>query len=249
MSAIESSPVAPFTYAGATLMTQERGRGDRPIVLIHGIGMGMGVFADLISQLGEAAWTIALDLPGYGSAPEPERVLTMERTADLIAAFLRDRGTGPAVLVGHSMGTQVAVEVAARHPHLVDTLVLVGPTVDRRERSGRQQLLRLLQDVAIESPKVIVRGAREYLRAGPRLGLKMHAMIVHRPEDVYPLVSAPTLVLRGEDDRVASRDWCAFVTASIPGARAAEVPGHGHEAMIRDAAPAAREIERFLRGE
>ena len=248
MSAAES-PVEQFTYAGATLMTREHGRGDRAIVLIHGIGMGMGIFADLISHLGDDAWTIALDLPGYGGAPEPRRVLTMQRTADLVAALLRDRGTGPAVLLGHSMGTQIAVEVAARHPQLVDRLVLVGPTVDPRERTAWQQVLRLLQDVAIESPKVIVRGTREYLRAGPRLRTKMNAMIVHRPEAVYPLITVPTLVLRGEKDCVASRDWCAFVTTSIPGARAAEVRGHGHETMIRDAAPAAREIERFLRGE
>lgn len=109
------------------------------------------------------------------------------------------------------------------------------------------QLMRLVQDLAVESPRVIAVGAKEYFRAGPRVRVKMRAMIVHRPEDVYPLIDAPTLVVRGEKDYVAPREWCAFVTASIPGARSTEIPGHGHEAMIRDAAPTARRIEEFLR--
>jgi pimeloyl-ACP methyl ester carboxylesterase len=238
--------VQPFTYAGATLVVEEHGEGERAVVLIHGIGMGRSVFADLVEHLGGIGLMEALDLPGYGDAPEPARVLTMERTADLVAAFLRHRNIGPAVLIGHSMGTQVAVEVAVRHPELVDRLVLIGPTVNRRERSARMQLLRLAQDLAIESPKVIAIGAKEYVRAGPRRRVKLRAMIVHRPEDVYPLIAAPTLVLRGEEDFVAPRDWCDFVTSSIPHARLAEVADHGHETMIRDAAPAARFIRAFL---
>ena len=51
------------------------------------------------------------------------------------------------------MGTQVAIEVAARHPSLVESVVLIGPTVNRRERTAPQQVLRLAQDLAVESPR------------------------------------------------------------------------------------------------
>jgi pimeloyl-ACP methyl ester carboxylesterase len=60
-------------------------------------------------------------------------------------------------------------------------------------------------------------------------------------------VLTPTLVLRGANDWVCSRAWCRFVTSSLPHARLAEVDGHGHEAMIRDAAPAAALIREFVR--
>ncbi len=237
----------PFAYAGATLVAEEHGDSDPVIVLLHGIGMGRSVFRDLVAHLDGNHRTLAIDLPGYGQAPEPARVLTMERTADLVAAFLRHRGIRPAVIVGHSMGTQVAVEVAARHPELVHRLVLIGPTVNRRERTVARQLMRLAQDLAVESPRVIAAGAKEYVRAGPHIRTKLRAMIVHRPEDVYPLVQAPTLVVRGEKDYVAPREWCAFVVSCLPSGHSTEIPGHGHEAMIRDAAPAARRIEEFLR--
>ena len=251
------SDIASFTHAGATLIgetwhpAQPASPGGEPptYVLIHGIGMGRTIFADLVTHLraSSPARVVAIDLPGYGEAPEPARVLTMERTADLIAAYLRSRSISRAVLVGHSMGTQVAVEVAARHPHSAEQLVLIGPTVNPRERTAVQQMLRLAQDLAVESPRVIFVGAREYVRAGPHLRAKFRAMLVHRPETTYPRVLAPTLVLRGEHDRVCSRAWCRFVAASLPDGRMAEVVGHGHETMIRDAAPAAAIIRGFVR--
>lgn len=238
-----------FTHAGATLIAESTGSGPDTFLLIHGIGMGRAVFADLIENLvgphGRSATTIALDLPGYGDAPEPPRVLTMERTADLVAAYLRAHHPRPAVIVGHSMGTQVAAEVGARHPELVRRLVLVAPTVNWRERSVIRQALRLAQDLAVESPRVIAIGAREYLRAGPHLRGKFHAMLSHAPELAYPRVMAPTLVLRGENDYVSPRDWCRFVVGALRDGHLAEVAGHGHETMIRDAAPAAALITAF----
>lgn len=244
-----SRPVA-FHHAGATLIAQARGDADaaRTFLLVHGIGMGRAIFDDLSGHLvRDGARTIAVDLPGYGDAPEPARVLTMQRTADLLAAYLRAAGDAPVVAVGHSMGSQVVAELAARHPQLVERAVLIGPTVNRRERTARQQILRLAQDIAIESPRVIAIGAREYLRAGPNLRGKFRAMLVHRPEDAYPRVLAPTLVIRGEEDYVCPRSWCRLVIAALPDATSVEIAGHGHETMIRDAEASASAIRRFLR--
>ncbi|WP_127820024.1 alpha/beta fold hydrolase [Microbacterium sp. CPCC 204701] len=235
-----------FTHAGATLVAERRGNGPPVYVLVHGIGMGRTVFADLAKHLGDGE-TIALDLPGYGEAPEPPRVLTIERNADLVAAYLRARVTTPAVIVGHSMGAQVALEVAARHPGTVQGIVLVGPTVEPSARTAPRQLWRLLRDIAVEHPRVIALGTREYLRAGPRLRTKFRAMLVHRPEDVFARVDVPALVLRGEHDIVAPQAWCRRVAEGLPRGRLEEVEGHGHETMIRDAARAAGLIRGFAR--
>lgn len=235
-----------FTHAGATLVAERRRTGPPVYVLVHGIGMGRTVFADLTKHLGDGE-VIALDLPGYGEAPEPPKVLTVERNADLVAAYLRARVRTPVVVVGHSMGAQVALEVAARHPGTVEGIVLIGPTVDPAARSAPRQLWRLLRDIAIEHPRVIALGAREYLRAGPRLRAKFRAMLVHRPEDVLARIHVPALVLRGENDLVAPLAWCRTVAATLSLGRLAEVEGHGHETMIRDAEPSARLIRDFAR--
>ncbi|GAA2010478.1 alpha/beta hydrolase [Microbacterium ulmi] len=238
--------MSTFEHAGATLVVEEHGAGPRSIVLLHGIGMGRTVFGDLVAILRDDYRTLAIDLPGYGAAPEPPRTPTIERTADLVAALLRERALGDVTLVGHSMGSQVAAEVAVRHPSLVDRLVLAAPTVNADERSAARQILRLAQDLAIESPRVVARGAREYLRAGPNLRRKMRAILLHRPELAYPRVAAPTLVLRGALDYVSPQAWCEAVASLLPDGRLVEIEGHGHETMIRDAAPAAAAIREFV---
>lgn len=244
----EDGEIEEFTHDRATVVAERRGdaAASGTVVLVHGIGMGRRVFADLVQRLEEDFLVVALDLPGYGEAPEPERTPAIERMADLVAAYLRHLGRGPVILLGHSMGTQVVTEVAVRHPRTVGRLVLVAPTVDRHHRRALSQLWRLGRDLLGESPRVLLLGGREYLRAGPHLRRKMHAMLVHRPEHSYPRIAAPTLVVRGEHDAVVPQPWFDEVVAAIPDATSFVVAGHHHETLIRTAAPAARELRRWL---
>ncbi|UWF77574.1 MULTISPECIES: alpha/beta fold hydrolase [Microbacterium] len=236
--------IEEFTSGGATLVSEDFGVGDHPIVLLHGIGMGRSVYIDLVSRL--SGRIIGLDLPGFGEAPEPERTLTMERHADLVAAFLRDRGITDAVIIGHSMGAQIAAEVAARHPDVVSGLVLAGPTVNSASRSIRAQAGYLLFDLLHERPVVLWRGAREYLRGGPHLLRKMRATIVHDAKRAYGRVRHPVLVLRGQRDPLAPMSWCREIVDNIPGARFEEIPDHGHGTLISDSWAAAELIRRFV---
>jgi pimeloyl-ACP methyl ester carboxylesterase len=247
---LDDGEIERFSAEGAAVVAERRGNPGASVtfVLVHGIGMGRKVFADLVQRLEPRGLVVAVDLPGYGDAPEPPRTPTIERMADLVAAYVRHLGRGPAVLVGHSMGTQVVVEVAARRPEAVSGIVLVAPTVDPAHRRALSQLARLGRDLVGESLKVLVLGGREYLRAGPNLRAKMRAMLVHRPEDAFPRVQCRALVIRGETDRVSPREWCAEVVAALPDAREIEVAGHGHETLIRDAGPAAAAILDFVDG-
>jgi len=235
-----------FDHGGATLVFEDFGSGARPVVLLHGIGMGRSVYIDLVQRLGGRV--IGIDLPGFGEAPEPRRTLTMERHADLVAAFLRSREVADAVVLGHSMGSQVAAEVAARHPDVVSALILAGPTVDSTARTIRVQFGYLLRDLIGERPTVLWRGAREYLRGGPHLIRKMRATIVHEPEKAYPRVQVPTLVLRGQRDPLAPMTWCHEIVELVPDARFEEIPDHGHGTLISDVGPAAEKIRDFVSG-
>ncbi|MFC7788002.1 alpha/beta fold hydrolase [Microbacterium sp. MAHUQ-60] len=235
-----------FEHGGATLVYEDFGTGARPIVLLHGIGMGRSVFLDFVQRLRHRV--IGLDLPGFGEAPEPARTLTMERHADLVAAYLRTRGITDAVVLGHSMGSQIAVEVAARHPDVVSALVLAGPTVNSAARSIRVQAVYLLRDLIGERPEVLWRGAREYLRGGPHLLRKMRATIVHRPENVYPRVRVPVLVVRGQHDPLAPMTWCREIVDAMPDARFEEIPDHGHGTLISDSQAAAMKVQAFIDG-
>ncbi|MDX2376062.1 alpha/beta hydrolase [Microbacterium sp. LRZ72] len=242
---VSEQPSRTFSHDGSTLVASERGEGETVFVLVHGLGMGRLVFDDLAQILAERGRVIAVDLPGYGEAPEPPRTPTIERMADLVAAYLRGEGLGDVVLVGHSMGSQVATEVAVRHG-LASRLVLIAPSVDASARRTGEQARRLARDLLDESPTVLLLGARAYLHAGPHLRRKIRAMMVHRPENAYPRVTCPALVLRGAEDLVSPRAWCHRVVDLLPTAEYAEIPGHGHETVIKNARPAADRILDWL---
>lgn len=235
--------VVEFPHAGATLISETFGEGEHTFVLLHGIGMGRSVYLDVVRQLNGRV--IAVDLPGFGEAPEPERTLTMERHADLVAAYLRHAGESGVIVIGHSMGSQIAAELAARHPSLVSGVVLAGPTVNSAKRNIRAQASYLLRDLVGERPEVLWRGAREYLRGGPHLIRKMRATIVHEPERAFARIDCPVLVLRGGKDPLAPMSWCREIVDAIPGAELEVIPDHGHGTLISDSEPAAALIHAF----
>lgn len=238
--------VATFSWQGADLVYEDFGSGTPVFVLVHGIGMGRTVFAELIDDLRKFGRVIAIDQPGYGDSPEPPRTPTMERTADFVAALLRELGVREVTAIGHSMGTQVVAELAVRHPELVGELVLIAPTVDESARRIVVQIGRLLADLWGESPKVVILGGFEYLRAGPHLLRKMRAMMVHSPERSYPRITQKTLILRGEHDLVVPEPWAKEAARLIPNAVYDTLPDTSHQSMIRNAGPTTRRVREFL---
>jgi pimeloyl-ACP methyl ester carboxylesterase len=237
--------VGRFERAGGVMVYTRSGtRTGRSFVLVHGIGMGHRVFREVADELGRVGLVYAVDLPGFGDSPEPARALDMSASGDFLAAFIASLHLEDPVIVGHSMGTQVVTEAVVRHPEISRRVVLIAPTVNDRERTAGRQAWRMVQDLALESPKVLAIGMVQYAKAGPRWFIaKLRQMLDHRIEDVLPRLTADTLVIRGEDDYVCPQEWCARVTALLPNsAGLREVGGRGHEAMIRSPEPVAEMI-------
>lgn len=215
----------------------------RTFLLVHGIGMGISYFAQLSSELESYGRVVPIDLPGFGDAAEPVAALTMAQMGALLIDFVEAENLGRPVLVGHSMGTQVVAEAAAQRPDLFPELILVAPTVNRSERTISRQSWRMMQDLFGESPSVISLGFKNYTKTGPRWFVKkLRNMMVHTIEDTLPRIEAHTLVIRGSRDRICPRGWVEEVTALIPDATMEEIPGRGHETMVKDGACVAEYI-------
>lgn len=107
--------------------------GSRPInpkepavILIHGAGMNRTVWqlqTRNIAYMGRQVY--ALDLPGHGrSSGNP--LASIEEMAEWLAKFMDAAGLASATLIGHSMGSLIALEFAARFPERMDRLCLMG---------------------------------------------------------------------------------------------------------------------------
>lgn len=219
---------------GRELKILTRGSGPETFVLVPGIGVSPRYFAPLARELAAFGAVHSVELPGFGGTRAPREALSMQGFARLVRGALDSAGIGPAVLVGHSMGCQITAEMTVAHPELTRALVLLGPTTNRKERSALQQGWRLFQDTLREPPQVNYVVLSDYARSSKRWYFTtVPEMVGHRLEETVAKIDAPTLVLRGERDPIAPREWVAELGRACPDARIAEVPGEAHVAMFR----------------
>ena len=100
--------------------------GGAPLLLVHGWGSDGGDWSAHVPLLAGRHRVLVPDLPGHGRTPDrPGRCSPRAIAADL-AAWLRRKGTGPVVAVGHSMGGQVVAALAVEHPAAVRSVVTVA---------------------------------------------------------------------------------------------------------------------------
>lgn len=98
----------------------------KPMILLHG-GLGASdMFQPILPALAAGRQVIAVDLQGHGRTADIDRPLRTEHMADDIAALIRHLGLERADIVGYSLGGGVALQVAMRHPELVNRLVMIS---------------------------------------------------------------------------------------------------------------------------
>jgi len=114
----------------------EAGQG-APIVLLHQTPRSWDEYREVIPLLAGSNRVIAFDTAGYGNSDTPPAI-SIEAFADAAAEACAALGLGPACVVGHHTGGVIAIDMAARHPGVVERLVLSStPFVDAAARERR----------------------------------------------------------------------------------------------------------------
>lgn len=225
-----------IVHEDSTVHVSSSGAGADTFVLIHGIGVSRRYFRPLADALSRHARVHSVDLPGHGRSPKPRRGPSIPEHADALWATLDQLGVERPILVGHSMGSQIAVEMGRRDRE-VGGVVVLAPTNVPGERSVWRQGLRLGLDTLREPPRVNAIILSDYLlRCGPRWYAKsVPAMLDNHIEEGIRDVEAPVLIVRGEHDPIVPRQWVEDLAARRPGTEVAEVPGEAHVLMYRSA--------------
>jgi pimeloyl-ACP methyl ester carboxylesterase len=113
---------------GLALHYVGEGRGPA-VVLVHGLGGFAESWRYTMAALAPRASVYALDLPGFGRSAKPHGPFRLAYFAEAVHGFLDAMGLGQVSLVGHSLGSAVAVTYALTHPVRVERLALVGGLV------------------------------------------------------------------------------------------------------------------------
>ncbi len=193
---------------------------------------------------------IALSQRGHGESPKPQTGYTIGDFADDALAIVNAMGLESFALVGHSMGSLVAQEIALRRPEAVSSMLLIGSTLsaDTEDLRGAHGELSQLEDPV---PEEVARGFQEDTCAGPVGGSMTMDCIVEEtmkvPSRVWDQALAGTLDYRlsggspdvaaikcpvtvawGEEDQLFPRDMQDALVEALPNAKLVTFQDVGH---------------------
>lgn len=258
---------------GADLHYEEQGSGPETIVFAHGLLWSGRMFDAQVAALKDRYRCITFDFRGQGQSEVTRGGYDMDTLAEDAAALLGALGAAPCHFAGLSMGGFVAMRLGARRPELIRSLILMETSADpepaenvpRYRQLGRVARLIGFGPVA---PRVMpimfgrtfmtdaARAAerREWQRrmaANHRAGIIRALKGVMERQGIYEEIehiTAPTLVIVGEQDVATVPEKARRIAARIPGARLVMIPDAGHTSSVEQPAAVTAAISAFLGG-
>lgn len=112
---------------GVPLRSVRAGKGDTTLVLIHGFGESLFGWRAVLDPLATRYRVVAFDLPGFGGSGKPDGPYDLPTTVKRLSDYLDRWTAGPLVVVGHSMGGELAAALGLARPDRVVSLVLIAP--------------------------------------------------------------------------------------------------------------------------
>lgn len=228
--------------------------GAPPIVLIRGLARSSSYWLEMRAMLERERRVLVLDNRGVGRSDTPSRPWATADMADDVALVLRASGIERAHVFGISLGGMIAQELALRHPHRVDRLVLActtpgGHAAFRTPAKAALALVRaaampladgirstarfvLSEEALARRPEIVdvwVAIAESEPRSRAGLVFQLLAAARHDAWDRLPFLRHDTLVVTGDADRLIPSENSMLLAKRIPRARLHTLRGAGHD--------------------
>lgn len=241
-----------------------------PLLLLRGLTRTVRHWGPLLAELGASFRTIAMDNRGAGRSDAPFGVYSTKTMADDAAAVLSAAGVARAHVFGISLGGAIAQELCLRHPHRVSRLILGCTRASGKEgeKPPLSTVLTLLSGLWLPESRALERTtplvlSPEHLAAHPELlGEWQHlarveptrrralvgqlaAVMRHDTRARLGSITAPTLILSGDADRLIDVSCSHHLARRIAGAHLRILPGAGHDLPAERPAELAALIREF----
>jgi pimeloyl-ACP methyl ester carboxylesterase len=241
-----------------------------PVLLLHGFADSWRSFELVLPHLPESIHAFALTQRGHGDASRPATGYGIPDFAADIAAFQDAIHLPAAVIVGHSMGSGVALRFAVDHPERTMGLILVGASPSMGGTAAARQFWdSTVSKLTDPVDPALVRGMTEGLLARPVPpafldaaigdGLKVPALVWKAAfESRWSLegdysaelsrIRAPTLIVWGDQDARYPRGEQEALASAIKGSRLIVYPGAGHLLHWEEPQRFASDLVKFVEG-
>jgi pimeloyl-ACP methyl ester carboxylesterase len=221
--------------------TTQRPAGDREtLVFLHGSGDSATLWSRLLPLLKDYP-TLALDLPGHGAQadrPGPAE-MTVADYADSVRSMLARQQLNEVCLVGHSLGSAIALRLAVEYPSIVCRLVLIGagarlrvlPEVLQQARTAPAPALHRLVSLGF-APGHEDQAEAYFEAMAPTAPGMLHRDLAacdsfDMMEDLGR-VAQPTLILVGDTDRLTPPKYARYLADHLARAALTTIPDVGH---------------------
>lgn len=244
-----------FCVNGHDLHLLHGGEGE-PLIYLHGYS-DAGIWSDALELLSKSYHVYAPEHPGFGDSPRLNWVETVEDLTFYYLDFLDAQGIESAHIVGSSLGGWIAAEMALLHPGRVKSVTLID-AVGIRVIGNRMADIFMYDDAQLTSetfyntdhaPKL---SEEEQTKA--KFNRRMLAQLGWQPRFYNPKlegrlfrVKAPTLVVWGEQDRIAPLAIGEKYASLIPGAKLKVLPECGHMPVLEKQEALVEAIKEFTK--
>lgn len=267
------SPSDYIEVAGLRLHLRDSGpKTASALIMLHGFGSSLHTWEAWAKTLSSQYRVIRYDLPGSGlTGADPTNDYTDTRGMEVLLALLDKLGIQRATLIGNSMGGRLAWNFAATHTERVERLVLISPdgfASDGMEYGKAAKVPSLMYLMKYVLPKSMLRSGLEPAYGDPsRLNdaiveryfdlmlapdvrqaqlMKMGQIILQPPEPLLAKITAPTLLLWGDKDRMIPSANAADYLKVMQNAKLVILPGLGHVPFEEDPAGSLGPVSAFL---
>jgi 3-oxoadipate enol-lactonase len=262
----------PFVHAadGTRIHYEVTGRaGGTPVLMIQGLGASKNAWNLQRIAMATRFRIISFDNRGAGRSDKPTEPFTLEQMADDALAVLDAAGIETAHVVGASMGGVISQIVAVKYPHRVRSLTLVCTAC--RNHPWRQELLQTWAKTAADkgmievgkeaaqwvmSPRSFRRLVPAFTWMGPLAALRPRHSFVSQIDailntredlvDQLSTITAPTMVIVGNQDILTPRGDSEEIAERIPNAELVVISGAAHGLMMEHSSTFNRILIEFL---
>jgi len=255
------------------LYYEDTGGTGEPIVFSHGLLWNVALFAPQIAALKGRYRCIAYDHRGQGqSADDPRKVIDMDLLTRDAVALIEALKLGPVHFCGLSMGGFVGMRLAARHPHLVRSLILCETSSEPEPPENAPKYTRMNWVARWLGPRFVVPRVMPILFGKTSLGDPTRSAdrmewlsqlnknrrsiwravngVIYRDAITSELgnICAPTLVIVGEEDVATVPARAERIVAGIRNARLVVIPKAGHSSSVEQPVAVSAAIAGLLDG-
>jgi abhydrolase domain-containing protein 6 len=237
-----------LAIGGKALAYTQAGSGPA-VVIVHGVGGHKEDWAGVQNALASQYQVFAIDMLGFGGSSKTGDDLSMAIQAQAINKLLDAHSIQRAALVGNSVGGWVATTFAAAYPDRTEKLVLIDAAGFKAMFEGEppvnfdpgtvaemDALVRtVINSAIVETPGFAEAALKRYIASGEKAIAELWGKSLFmspRLEDLFPKVTAPTVVLWGADDQLFPSILAQVFAGQIANARAELIPAAGHFPQI-----------------